>query len=220
MPEQAINCRPAHRVTREASALASRRLCRVPLCGGVCVRCCIPARGRGGSEKCPASATCVHDRVLGERRDGRWSSSSVPGYGPTSGVLHDTLAGRTKEPAKKLLLRDHAPPQSRQASVVVAEMWYVGGHVLARRAWPWRHRPDAGWLAVAPPASAGAGGGIRGLGSNVGSNAAAGTCVSSLCASRRAAAVVADGDGRGRLDYPEGSPRERLLPRDSPGRMR
>jgi hypothetical protein len=142
--------------------MASRRLGRVTLCGGVCLRCCIPARGRGGSGMCPASATCVHDRAPGERRDGRRSSRSVPGYGPTSGVLHDTLAGRTKGPAKKLLLRDHAPPQSRQTSVVVTERGYVGGRVLARRAWPWRHRPDAVWLAVAPPASAGAGGGIRG----------------------------------------------------------
>ena len=41
-------------------------------------------------------------------------------------------------------------------------------------------------LPLAPPASAGPAAGIRGLGSNAGSNAAAGTCVHSLCAGKRA----------------------------------
>ena len=63
-----------------------------------------------------------------------------------------------------------------------------------------------------PPANASPNAGIRGLGSNAGSNAAAGTCVHSLCAGRRASAVV----GNGRLAYHDDGPREHV-PKGQPG---
>jgi hypothetical protein len=180
-----------------------------------------PGRVRGGPGKCRVNATCVHDPAPCAAPDGRWGSSSVPGGGPTSGAVRGTLAGRTRASATKCLLRDHAPPQARGSSVLAAEMGRVAGaHVASRRARFWPHRRDAVWPAAAPPASAGPGAGIRRPGSNAGSNAAAGTGGHSLCASRAAAAVVADWHGGGGLAYHDHSQWERDLPRDSPGRTR
>ena len=146
----------------------------------------------------------------------------MPGCGPTSRAVHGTPAGRTRESAKKFLLRDHAPPQP---PAFCSGLWRRLGALAARtfglrRAGLWPRRPGVVWPAAAPPASGGPAAGIRDPGSNAGSNAAAGTCVHSLCAGRSAAAVVALWHDGGTLAYHGGSPRERLLPRDSPGRMR
>lgn len=139
----------------------------------------------------------------------------MPGGDPTLGAVHGTLGGRTRAAATKFLLRDHAPPQPRGSSVLAAKRGRGdGAHVAARRAGFWPHRPGVVAPADAPPASGGPGAGIRGPGSNAGSNAAAGTGVHSLCAGRRAAAVV----GNGSVVYHDDSPRERILPRDSSGR--
>jgi len=217
LPGEAIDCGPARSVslvTRAADVATSRWLGRVAVRTAACVRPCTPARVRGGLGKCHGIATCVHDRAPCQRPDGKRGNSSEPGCGLTSGVVHGTLAGRTSESAKKFLLRDHAPPQSQAASTLVAKRWCAdGAHVRSRHAGLWPHHPAVVWLAAAPPASASPNAGIRGLGSNAGSNAAAGTCVHSLCAGRPASAVV----GNDRLAYHDDGPRELILPRDSPG---
>jgi hypothetical protein len=200
--------------------------------GGIMEARCGAVRGRSGSRgrvggglgTCHAATTCVRDRAPGEGPDGRRGSSSVPGCGPTSEVIHSTRAGRTKESEKSekiFLLRDHAPPQLLAFSVVAAERRRAGGaHVVPWHAGLWPHRPGAVWPAAAPPASGGADAGNRGPGSNAGSNAAAGSGGHSLCAGRSAAAVVADSYNGGRLCYHDAGPRECVLPRVSPGRTR
>jgi hypothetical protein len=217
LPGETINCRPARPVRWVRKApLVLMWCCRcgVACCSGAHGQPGTPARVRGGLGTCHATATCVRDPRPGARPDGTRSSSSVPGCGPTSQPVHGTPADRIGESAKKLLLRDHALPQSQQASVLVAKMWRAdGAHVLPRRAGLWRHRADAVVLAASPPASAAPGACIRGPGNNADSNSAAGTCVHSLCAGRRAVAVV----GNGSLAYHDDGPRERFLPRDSPG---
>lgn len=217
LPGEAIDCRPARpvrRVTKAPPVLASYGLCRGACCSAARGRPDTPARVPAGLGKCHATATCVHDHALGEPPHGRPRSSSVPGCGPTSKPAHGTLAGCTWESAKKFLLRDHAPPQPQGTSALVVKMWRAdGAHVQPRHAELWRHHPDAAWPAASPPASAGPDAGIRDLGSNAGLNAAAGTCVRSLCAGRRASAVV----GIGSLVYHDDGPRECVLPRDSSG---
>lgn len=196
------------------AAPTSRRRCRVAVCRVARGWPGTPARARGGLGTCHATATCVHDHVLCESPHGTHRSSSVPGCGPTSQPAHGTPADHTSSSAKKFLLRDHAPPQSQAASTLVAKRWCAdGAHVRPRRAGLWRPRPGAAWPAASPPANASPNAGIRDLGSNADSNAAAGTSVHSLCAGRRASAVV----GNDRLVYHDDGPRERILPRDSPG---
>ena len=137
----------------------------------------------------------------------------MPGCGPTSEPAHGTPAGRTSELAKKFLLRDHAPPQSQAASALVAKKGCAdGARVRPRHAVIWRPRPGAAWPAASPPANAAPTAGIRDLGSNADSNAAAGTCVHSLCAGRRASVVV----GNGSLAYHDDGPREHV-PKGQPG---
>ena len=89
-----------------------------------------------------------------------------------------------------------------------------------RRAVLWPRRPGAAGLPLGRPASGGPAAGIPGPGSSAGSNAAAGTAVCSLCADRAVHAVVAHWHSEGTLVYRGGSPRERYLPRDSPGGTR
>ena len=191
-----------------------RRRCGVAVCSAALGRPGTPAHVPAGLEKCHGIATCVRDRAPCQRPHGRRSSSSAPGCGPTSQPIHGTLAGRTGESAKKFLLRDHAPPQRPAALVLVAKRWRAdGARVRPRHAVIWRPRPGAAWPAASPPATAAPTAGIRDLGSNADSNAAAGTCVHSLCAGRRASAVV----GNDRLAYHDDGPRELILPRDSPG---
>src|SRR5204863_9361333 len=92
---------------------------------------------------------------------------------------------------KKLLLRDHAPPQPRSSSVLAARIWRADGtHVVPLRVGLWPLRTDAVWPAAGPPASGEPPAGLRDPGSNAGSNAAAGTSARSLCAGRSARAVV------------------------------
>jgi hypothetical protein len=221
MRGQASNCRPARlvsRVTGVAAVAASRWWCRVAVRTAACGRQRTPARGPCGLGKCLGTATCVHDPARGEPPGGRQGCRSTLAGEPTSGVVHGTPAGRTRESATKLLLRDHAPPQLRGSSVLAAKMGRAdGAYAAPRRAGFWPHRPGVVAPADAPPASGGPGAGIRGPGSNAGSNAAAGTCAHSLCAGRSAPAVVADWYGGGTLDYHDGSPRERRSPKGQPG---
>ena len=178
-----------------------------------------PARVRGGLGKCLASATCARDPAPCEPPGRRRGRRSMPACQPTSEAVHSTPAGRTRVAATKFLLRDHAPPQLRGSSVLAAKMGHAdGAHAAPRRAGFWPHRPGVVAPAAAPPASAGPAAGIRGLGSNAGSNAVAGTCARNLCASKSATVDAADWHGDGTLVYCGGSPRERYLPRDSPGR--
>jgi hypothetical protein len=164
----------------------------------------------GGRLTCRATATCVHDPGHCQLPDGRRRSSSVPGCGSSAAVLHGTPAGRTREAARKFLLRDHAPPQLRAPAALGSKIWHThGAHVGPRRAGPWPHRPGVVAPAAAPPASGELPAGIRGLGSNAGSSAAVDTCPHTLYADRSATAVVADWHGGGTLDYHDGSPRER-----------
>jgi hypothetical protein len=187
-------------------------------CGAARGRPGSPGRVRGGLGTCRAATTCVRDRAPGEAPAGRRGSSSVPGCGPTSQVVHGTRAGRTKESAKKILLRDHAPAQLRASSLVAARRRHAGGaHVVPWHAGLWPHRPGAAWPAAAPPASAGPNAGIQGPGSNAGSKPAAGSGGHSLCAGRSATAVVADWHDGGRLSYHDSSPRECVLPKGQPG---
>ena len=173
-----------------------------------------PSREHAGLGMCHEIATCVHDPALGGPPDDRLRSSSVPGCGPTSQPAHGNPAGRTSESAKIFLLRDHAPPQSQPASALVAKKGCAdGARVRPRHALIWRPRPGAAWPAASPPANAAPNAGIRDPGSNADSNAAVGTCVHSLCAGRRASAVV----GNGSLAYHDAGPRELILPRHSPG---
>jgi len=172
-----------------------------------------PARGRGGLGKCHGTSTCVRDPLPGERPDGTRSSSSGPGCDPTSEPAHGTPAGRTGELAKKFLLRDHAPPQAQAAAALVAKKGCAdGARVRPRHAVLGRLRPGAAWPAASPPANAAPTAGIRDLGSNADSNAEVGTCVHSLCAGRRASAVV----GNGSLAYHDDGPREHV-PKGQPG---
>jgi hypothetical protein len=214
---EAINCGPARSAslfTGAAAVATSPWLGRVAVRTAACVRPGTPARVRGGLGKCHGIATCVHDRAPCQRPDGKRGNSSAPDCDPTSGVVHGTPAGRTGESAKKFLLRDHAPPQRPAALVLVAKRWRAdGAHVRPRRAGLWPPRPGVARPAAAPPANASPTAGIRDPGSNAGSNAVVGTCVHSLCAGRRASAVV----GNNRLAYHDDGPRERILPRDSPG---
>jgi hypothetical protein len=97
---------------------------------------------------------------------------------------------------------------------LVAKKWRAdGAHVRPRHALIWRPHPGAAWPAASPPANAAPTAGIQDPGSNADSNAAVGTCVHSLCAGRRASAVV----GNGSLTYHDAGPRELILPRHSPG---
>jgi hypothetical protein len=221
MRGKAINCRPARpvsRVTGVAAVAASRWRCRVAVRTAVCGRQRTPARGPCVLGTCLAAATCVHDPALGEPPGGRQGCRSTPAGEPTSGVVHGTPAGRRRESATKFLLRDHAPPQPPGSSVLAAKRGHAdGAHAEPRRAGFWPHRPGAVAPGAAPPASGGPDAGIRGPGSNAGSNAAAGTGAHSLCAGRSAPAVVADWYGGGTLDYHDGSPRERRSPKGQPG---
>ncbi len=192
----------------------SRWRCRLALGHAARGRPGTPGRAHDGPGKCRGTATCAHDPVPDPPPDDSSGSNTLPGCDPTSGALHSTPAGRTKESEIKFLLRDHAPPQLRVLSGVVAKKWHAGGAPVApRRARLWWPRPGAVWPAAWPPASAGPIAGIRGLGSNAGSNAAVCTCAHSPCAGTSAVA-----DAGGRLAYDDGSPREVTLPRDSPGR--
>ena len=201
-------------VRKAPLVLMWRRRCGVAVCSAALGRPGTPAHVHAGLGKCHGIATCVRDRAPCQRPHGRRSSSSAPDCGPTSQPVHSTLAGHTSKSAKKFLLRDHAPPQSQPTSEVVAKRWRADGALVRlRRAGLWPPRPGVVRPAAAPPASVSPTADIRGPGSNAGSNAAAGTCVHSLCADRRASAVV----GNDRLAYHDDGPRERILPRDSPG---
>jgi hypothetical protein len=190
-------------------------------CGAARARPGTRGRVRGGLGTCHAAATCVRDRVLGEPPDGRRGSSSRLGCGPTSQALDGIPAGRTKASAKKCLLRDHAPLQLLAFAVVAAQRGRADGAPIGPgHAGIGPPRPGGVWPAAAPPASAAPDAGIRGPGSNAGSNAAAGSGGHSLCAGTAAAAVVADCHRSGRLAYHDGSPRECVLPRVSPGGTR
>jgi len=196
--------------------VASRWGCRVALGHAGRGRPGTPARGRGGPGMCRAATTCVHDPAPGQPPDDSPGSNTLPGCGQTSGAIHSTPAGRTKESETKCLLRDHAPPQLRVFSGVVAKKRHAGGVLVApRRAGLWWPHPGAVWPAVWPPASAGPGAGIRRLDSNAGSSTAACTCAHSLCASTSAVA-----DAGGRLAYDDGSPREGYSPKGQPGAER
>jgi hypothetical protein len=208
-------------VTAAAVALTSRCRCRVALRGAARGRPGTPAAVRRGPGKYRGTATCVRDPAPGEGPDGRRGSSRMPGCGPTSAAVHGTPAGRTAETAKNFLLRDHAPPQLEGPWELGAKRWHAdGAHVEPGHAGFWPPRSDAVWPAAAPPASAAAGAGIRTPGSNAGLGVAVDTCVRSLCAGKSASAVVAAWNGNGTLAYDHGSPRERDLPRDSPGKTR
>jgi hypothetical protein len=177
----------------------------------------IPARGRAGLGTCHATATCVHDPAPGAPPDGRSGSSSVPDCGPTSRAAHGSLAARTTASATKFLLRDHALAQPLRSLEFGVKMRCAdGAHVLPGHAWFWLPLAGAVGLAAAPPASAAPNASIRGPGNNADSNAAAGIFVHTLDADKFAAAVGGDGS----LAYHDAGPRERILPRDSPGRMR
>ena len=176
-----------------------------------------PARVPGGRGKSHASAIYVRDRAPGATPADRPRSSSVPGCGPPWEAVGSNRVGRTRAAVKKFWLRDHALAQPEDLLVLAAKSWHAdGAHVGPGRAGFWRHRPDVVGLAGVPPASVGPGAGIRGPGSNAGSDAAVGTCGHSLCADRAGGVVV----GSDNLAYDDAGPRERLLPRDSPGRMR
>lgn len=185
------------------------------------------ARGRpgthvrvsGGHSRCHETATYVRDPAHCELPGDRRSSSSAPGCGPRSGAARSTPAGGIRESKKKILLRDHAPPQPYSHSVFGARTWHAGGaHAQPPRAGLWLRRAGAVWPAAAPPASGRSPAGIPGPGSTAGSNSPAGTCTRSPCAGRCAREAVALWQSGGTLVYRGGSPRERLLPRDSPGR--
>jgi len=210
LPGEAIDGGPAWSVNlvRGAAAVAILHwLSRVAVCRVARGRPGIPARVRAGLGKCHGTATCVRNPRPGERPDGKRGSSSVPGCGPTSKPAHGTPAGCTWESAKKFLLRDHAPPQSQAASALVAKKGCAdGARVRPRHAVIWRPRPGAAWPAASPPANAAPTASIQDLGNNADSNAAVGTCVHSLCAGRRASAVV----GNGSLAYQDDGPREHV----------
>ena len=53
-------------------------------------------RASYGPPSCRENATCVRDPGRCERPDGRRGCSSVPGCGPTSGVVRGSPAGRTR----------------------------------------------------------------------------------------------------------------------------
>ena len=204
---QGHNCRPAPPVVRvtlitgAAPVVALRWRCRVAVHSAARGRQRTPGRVPCGLGKCLATATCVRDPAPCGPPDGRRGRRSAPGCQPTWGAVPSTPAGRTKESATKFLLRDHAPPQPRASAVLAAKIGHAdGAHVAPRRAGLWRHRPGVVAPAAAPLASAGPDAGIRGLGSNAGSNAVAGTGTRSLCAGRSAPAVVADWYGGGILD--------------------
>ena len=202
------------RVTKAPPVLMPRCRCRVAVGSAARAPSGTPARVRADRGKCHGTATCVRDPRPGEPPHGRPRSSSAPGCGPTSEPVHDTLAGRTSKSVKKFLLRDHALPQSQAASALGAKKGCAdGARVRPRHALIWRPHPGAAWPAASPPANAAPTAGIRDPGSNADSNAAVGTCVHSLCAGRRASAVV----GNDRLAYHDDGPRECVLPRDSPG---
>ena len=190
--------------------------CRVAVQTAVRGRQRTPGHEHGGRGKCHAIATCVRDPAPDELPDGRRRSSSTAGGVPTSGSVQSIPAGRTKTTAKKILPRDHAPAQLQEPLVVVSKMWHAhGAHVPPRHARLGPLRPGVVWPDVGPLASDVVGAGIGDPGSNAGSNAAAGTFVHSPCADKCADAV-----GGGTSDYDDGNPRERYLPRDSPGRTR
>jgi hypothetical protein len=173
---------------------------------------------RGGRGKCFRTATCVHARARGPGLAGKRDRRSALGCGPRLGVVHDSRAGRTKKWAKKILLRDHAPPQLEDSSVLAVKMGRAdGAHVVPRRAALWRLRPGAAGPAAVRPASGAPVAGIRGPSSNAGSNAVADTCAHSFCGGRSAAAVAADFSGGGTLLYHERSPREPRSPKGQPG---
>jgi len=195
------------------SVLSWRCWCCLAPCGGARGWPGTLAPGDAGHGKCRVIATCARDRPPGEPPGDTHGSSS----GPTSPVAHGTPVARRWESPKKCLPRDHAQPQPQKNLAFVAKMRHAdGAHVLPRHAGLGPPRPGVGQPAAVPPASAAAGAGIRGPGNNADSNSAAGTCVHSLCADRRACAVV----GNGSLAYHDDGPRERILPRDSPGRTR
>jgi hypothetical protein len=205
---------PMDLVRAVAAVGASRGHCRAAVRDTGHGRPGTPAHVRVGLGKCHALATCVRDRAPAEAPGGRRGNSSVSGYGPTFGALHGTLAGRTKELAKKFLLRDHAPPQPQGPWAPAARRRCAdGAHVLPGRARFWPPPPDAVGLAAAPLANALSDAGIRGPGSNVGSNAVARTCVHTPCAGRFAFAVGADWYGGHGLAYHGNSPRELRSPK-------
>ena len=55
----------------------------------------IHGRVSGGHSRCHETATCARDPAHCELPDGRRHSRSEPGYGPNSGAVHGTPAGRT-----------------------------------------------------------------------------------------------------------------------------
>ena len=95
-----------------------------------------------------------------------------------------------------------------------------GARVAPPPAALWRRHPGDSGPVAAPPANDVLAADSPAPGSNAGSNAVAGTSVRSLGAGRSAYVVVALWHSKGTLVYRGGSPRERYLPRDSPGRTR
>ena len=105
--------RPVGVITGEAPVVASRWWCRVAARSAARGRPDTPERVGGGLGTCRATATCVRAPTPGEPPGDRRDRSSAPACGPTSGAVHGTPAGRTRESATKLLLRDHAPQPRR-----------------------------------------------------------------------------------------------------------
>jgi hypothetical protein len=221
---RSIDCRPAlsgQRIPAAAVQGACRRRRRVAGLRAGRGRPGTRARGHGGPATCRAAATCVHDRSLDERPDDSRGRSNAPGCGRPWGAVHSTRAGRTLVAAKKILLRDHAPTQLQECPGDGVKRSDVhGAHVPRRHAGLWPPRRDVVGPDAWRPASGEPRAGIGDPDSNAGSNAAAGSGGHSLCAGRSAAAVVADSYNGGRLPYHDGSPRECVLPRVSPGGTR
>ena len=208
---------PVGLVRKAAAVAASRGCCRVAVRDAAHGRPDTPARGHAGRGKCHALATCVRDRARAAAPAGKRGNNSAPGCGPTWAAPHDTRVGRTRASAKKFLLRDHAPPQPLDPSAPAAKVGHAdGAHVLPRRARFWPPPPDAVGLAAAPLANALPDAGMRGPGSNAGSNAAAGTSAHNPCAGRSVLAVVANSDSGGRWAYHGNSPRESSSPKGQP----
>ena len=64
------------------------------------VRPGIHGRVSDGHSRCRVTAIYVRDRAHCELPAGKLSSSSAPGYGPSSGAVYGTLAGRIRESKK------------------------------------------------------------------------------------------------------------------------
>jgi hypothetical protein len=199
---------------------ASRPRCSVAVWTAVLGQPRTPAGGPGGLGKCLAAATYVRAPAPCEPLDGRRGHRSTPAAAPTGGVEHNIPAGRTQVAATTLLLRDNASPQRRRDSALGKIGRAVGARAEPRHPWLWPLPRDAVEPAAGLPASDGPHVGSQHPGSSAGSNAVAGTCAHNLGAGRSAPAGGANGRGDGIVAYHDGNPRERDLPRDSPGGTR